>query len=338
MKQIALILVFISALLFGSCSDQKDIYTDEQKLYVLPDNYEGQGEPGLVYVPHAGGEFVSVIDPSGMKLKGKINAGKGPCAVLILKDGSKGYIANYISNDVTIYDPKTNKKITTVQTYEHPTALLELPGRNKVVVTHQTDGGGMCVINTLDNSVTKLNEVCSGFMRYVKTADKIYMPQIFDPFIQVIDANTLHIIKQIETGGWPMSMAISSDEKFGYLANYDSAEVAKIDLTTDEIVLKIKNIPSPRWVEFSPDNNMLMVSNVKDNSVTVIDPKTDAVVKTIFGIPMPTDIIFTDGGYYALVCSQGSAKIFVIDVKTLEIKERIKVASNPITLFQDNRR
>ena len=82
---------------------------------------------------------------------------------------------------------------------------------------------------------------------------------------------------------------------------------------------------------------MLMVSNVKDNSVTVIDPKTDAVIKTIFGIPMPTDIIFTDGGYYALVCSQGSASVAVIEMRSMEIKERIKTASNPITIFQDNR-
>lgn len=336
MKQLALILVFISALLFGACSNQKDIFTDEQKLYVLTDNYEGQGAPGLFYIPHASSDFVSVINPSGMKLMGKINAGNGPCAVLILKDGSKGYIANYMSNDVTIFDPKTNKKITAVQTYEHPTALLELPGRNKVLVTHQSDGG-LCVINTLDNSVTKMAEYCSGFMNYVKSQDKIYLPQIFAPFIQVMDANTLHVIKQIETGGRPMSMAVSPDEKFGYLANYDSTEVAKIDLTTGEIALKIKNIPSPRWIEFSPDGNILMVTNVKDNSVTVIDPKTDAVVKTIFGIPMPTDVKFTPDGNYALVCSQGSASVAVIEVKSLEVKEKIKTASNPITIFQDNR-
>ncbi|MBL8017585.1 MAG: hypothetical protein JNK43_09960 [Ignavibacteria bacterium] len=336
MKQIALILVFISALLFGSCSNQKDIFTDEQKLYVLSENYEGLGEPGLVYVPHISTDFVSVINPSGMKLVGSIKGGNGPCAVLMLKDGSKGYIANYQSSDVTVFDPKTNRKITTIQTYEHPTALLELPGRNKVLVTHQSDGG-MCVISTIDNSVTKMAEYCSGFMSYLKSADKIYLPQIFAPFIQIVDPNTLHIIKQIETGGRPMSMAVSSDEKFGYLANYDSAEVAKVDLTTDQIVLKIKNIPSPRWIEFSPDNSLLMVTNVKDNSVTVIDPKTDAVVKTIFGIPMPTDVKFTPDGNYALVCSQGSASVAVIEMKSMEIKETIKTASNPITIFQDNR-
>jgi YVTN family beta-propeller protein len=80
-----------------------------------------------------------------------------------------------------------------------------------------------------------------------------------------------------------------------------------------------------------------MVTNVKDNSVTAIDPKTDAVIKTIFGIPMPTDVKFTPDGNYALVCSQGSASVAVIEVKSLEIKERIKTASNPITIFQDNR-
>ena len=333
MKHITLLFLIFSVF-FCSCGNEK--FTTEQKNYILPDNYENQGEPGLVYIPHISVDFVSVINPSGMKLTGKIPGGSGPCAIIILKDGSRGYIANYWSNDVTVFDPKTNKKIADVKTNEHPTSLLELPGKNKVLITHQSSNG-MCVINTTDNSVTKLNEVCNGFMKYLKKTDKIYIPQIFTPFIQIVDPNTLHIINQIETGGRPMSMAISSDEKFGYLANYDSTEVIKIDLTTDQIILKIKNVPSPRWIAFSPDNKILMVTNVKDNSVSIIDPLTDKVTKTIFGIPMPTDVVFTNDGNYALVCSQGSAVVAVIEMKTLEIKENIKVASNPITLYLDNR-
>ncbi|HRE11244.1 MAG TPA: hypothetical protein PK605_15720 [Ignavibacteria bacterium] len=52
---------------------------------------------------------------------------------------------------------------------------------------------------------------------------------------------------------------------------------------------------------------------------------------------MPTDVIFTSDGNYIILCNQGSALISVIETKSLEIKDNVKVASNPITLFADYR-
>lgn len=321
---------------FILCSCGNDKFTTEQKNYVLPENYENQGQPGLIYIPHISADFVTVFNPSGMKVEGKVPGGKGPCSALILNDGSKGYITNFFSGDVTVFDTKTNKLIKTVKTQEHPADLLEIPGSNKVLVSHESQSS-IDVINTIDNSVEDLKETCTGKMYYLKNAGKIFVPQIFTPFIKIIDPSTLHIVNQIETGGRPMAMAFTSDEKYGYLANYDSAEVAKIDIATGKIVLKIKNIPSPRGIALSPDNSILAVTNVKDNSLTIADAIADKVSKTIYGLSMPTDVIFTNDGSYILVCNQGSALISVIDVKTMEIKDNVKVALNPITLFADYR-
>lgn len=328
--------LFLLLFVIFICSCSNDKFTTEQKNYILPDQYENLGEPGLIYIPHIAGDFVTVLNPSGMKLIGKIPAGKGPCAMLILKDGSKGYIANFNSNDITVFDAKTNKKITYLRTTEHPHTIFELPAKNKVLVSHQSSNG-ISVINTTDNSILELKEISTGIMYYVKNQDKIYMPQIFTPFIQVIEPETMHIVKQIETGGRPMALAVTNDEKYAYLANYDSTEIAKIDLASDRIILKIKDIPSPRGIRFSPDNTILAITNVRDNSVTIIDPASDKVTKTIFGLSMPVDVVFTGDGNYLLVCNQGNGSVTVIDTKALTIKENVKVASNPITLFTDYR-
>lgn len=333
MKHLIFLILVFGFILF-SCSSEK--FTTEQKNYILPVMYENIGKPGLIYIPHIAGDFVTVFNPSGMKPEGKISAGAGPCSMIILKDGSKGYIANFNSNDITVFDAKTNKIITAIKSSEHPSTIFELPGRNKVLVSHQSSNG-ISVINTIDESITELKEISTGIMYYVKNQDKIYMPQIFTPFIQVIDPNTLQIIKQIETGGRPMALAVTNDEKYAYLANYDSTEIAKIDMASDLVILKIKDIPSPRGIRLSPDNTILAVTNVRDNSLTVIDPSTDKVTKTIFGLSMPVDVVFTGDGSYILVCNQGNGSISVIDTKTLTIKENVKVASNPITLFTDYR-
>ena len=333
MKRLTWFLIVFTLFLY-SCGNDK--YTTEQKNYLLPDQYENIGQQGYIYIPHISAEFVSVLNPSGMKLIGQVPAGKGPCSMLILKDGSKGYIANFNSNDITVFDAKTNKKLAVLKTTEHPQTLFELPGKNKVLIGHQSSNG-MSVINTNDDSITEMNELNTGLMYYIKTRDRIYMPQIFTPFIHIIDPVTLQIEKQIETGGRPMAMTVTKDEKFAYLANYDSTEVAKIDLTTDNVILKIKDIHSPRGINISPDNSLVAVTNVRGNSVTLIEPANDKVKKTIYGLLMPVDVIFTADNNYLLVCNQGNGTISVIDIKSLEIKENIKVASNPITLYGDYR-
>lgn len=333
MKHLTLLLVTL-VLLLCSCGSEK--FTREQKNYTLPDQYENIGKPGLVYIPHISGDFVTVFNPIGMKVEGKISGGKGPCSVLILQDGTKGYITNFSSGDVTVFDAKTNGHIITVKTQEHPADLLEIPGLNKVLVSHESQST-IDVINTIDNSVEALKETCTGKMYYLKNSGKIFVPQIFTPFIKIIDPATLHITSQIETGGRPMAMTVTKDEKFAYLANYDSTEVAKIDLTTDNVILKIKDIHSPRGINISADNSLVAVTNVRGNSVTLIEPANDKVKKTIYGLLMPVDVIFTADNNYLLVCNQGNGTISVIDTKSFEIKDNIKVASNPITLFGDYR-
>lgn len=337
MKPITFILIALVSIMFASCTKETEKFTDEQKNYVLPETYEKISEPGLIYVSHISNDFVSVLDPAEMKLIGQIPCGKGSGISIVSSDGTKGYIANFNSNDITVYDTKTNKTIATVKTSEHPSAMLEIPEQKKILVTHQSTSG-INVLNTENNTITEMGEICSGYMYYLIDKGKIYVPQIFSPFIYILDPVTFRIVKRIETPGRPMAMAFTSGNKFGYLANYDSAEVAKIDIEKDSVILKIKNIPSPRGITITPDDKYVLVTNVKDNSLTVIDVSSDKVIKTILGLMMPTYVVITPDGKYAVITNQGAAKLSIIDLNELEIVKGIDVASNPITLYVDNRK
>lgn len=330
-----IIIAFVSALLF-SCASEKEKFTEEQKNYTLPETYDKISQPGLIYVSHISNNFVSVFDPAEMKLIGKIPSGSGADMCLISADGTKGYITNFHSNDVTVFDIKTNKTITNVKCAEHPTSMLEFPEQKKLLVTHQS-GSPVDIINTADNSVTAMGEICTGIMYYIKEQEKIYVPQIFTPYIFILDPVTFHVTKRIETPGRPMAMAFTIDNKFGYLANFDSTEVAKIDIEKDSVILKIKNIPSPRGITVTPDNKYVLVTNVVDHTLTIIDISTDTVIKTIYGLRMPTWVLTTKDGKYAIVSNQGAASLAIIDLVTLEITKSVPTAENPISLFMDNR-
>ncbi len=330
-----IIIAFASVLLF-SCAAEKEKFTEEQKNYTLPETYDKISQPGLIYVSHISNNFVSVFDPAEMKLIGKIPSGSGADVSIISADGKKGYIANFHSNDVTVYDTKTNKTIATVKCAEHPCALLEIPELNKVLVSHQSTDP-INVINTENYSVTSMGEICTGYMYYLKNKGKIYVPQIFTPYIFILDPVTFHITKRIETPGRPMAMAFTTDNKFGYLANYDSAEVAKIDIDKDSVILKIKNIPGPRGITVTPDNKYVLATNVLDNSLSIIDINTDTITKTLYGLRMPTWVITTKDGKYAVVSNQGGPSLAIIDIAALEIVKSISTAENPISLFIDKR-
>jgi len=336
MKRSTFILIAFVSILIYSCTKEVEKFTDEQKKYTLPEKYDKISEPGLIYISHISNNFVSVLDPTKMTLIGQIPSGNGSDVSIISEDGTKGYIANYSSNDVTVYDTKTNKTLATVKVSEHPSALLEIPEQKKVLITHQSTNG-INILYTEDNSVTSMGELCTGYMYYLKTKGKIYVPQIFTPYIFILDPVTFHITKRIETPGRPMAMAFTTDNKFGYLANFDSAEVAKVDIDKDSVILKIKNIPSPRGIAVTPDNKYVLVTNVVDNSLTIVDISTDTVAKTLYGLRMPTWVSVTKDGKYAFVANQGAATIAVVELKTLEIIKSIGVAENPISLYIDNR-
>lgn len=336
MKSVISFFLVVLAALFISCSAEKTQYSEEQKMYGLPDKYEKISQPGLIYISHISNNYVSVFDPVEMKLVGQIPCGKGSDVSIVSSDGTRGYIANFNSNDVTVYDTKNNKTIATVKTGEKPSSLLELPEQKKVLITHQS-GSGLYVLNTENNSVSETGEICTGPMYNLKNKSKIYMPQIFYPYIYVLDPLTSSITGKIETGGRPMAMTFTSDNKFGYLANYDSTEVAKIDIEKDSVIFKIKNIPSPRGITITPDDKYVLITNVRDNSMTIIDSGSDKVIKTLYGLLMPTFVVITKDGKFAVISNQGAAKLSIIDLKDLEIVKSIDVASNPISLFVDNR-
>ncbi|MEO8514037.1 MAG: YncE family protein [Ignavibacteria bacterium] len=336
MKHLNFILFAFISILLCSCAVEKEKYTDEQKNYVLPEQYEKISQPGLIYVSHISNNFVSVFDPAEMKLVGKVPCGSGADISIVSGDRTKGYIANFHSNDVTVYDTKTNKTLATVKSSEHPSALLEIPEQKKILITHQSSSG-INVLNTEDNSITSMGEICTGYMYYLNEKGKIYVPQIFTPYIFILDPVTFHITKRIETPGRPMAMAFTSDNKFGYLANFDSAEVVKIDINKDSVILKIKNIPSPRGITVTPDNKYVLVTNVVDNTLSIIDINSDSLIKTLYGLRMPTWVITTKDGKYAVVSNQGANSLAIVDLSQLEIIKSIPTAENPISLFIDNR-
>lgn len=302
--------------------------------HILPVKYDNINGPGLAYVCHLTEDFVTVFDPKTNELIGKIPGGRGSSWICFSSDGYNGYITNYNSGNLTVFNRKTNETIATVGAGENPTFLVE--ANHKILISHQSEDG-IWVLDTYSNSITKRLIEGTGPLYLIKNENKIYQPQIFIPYLYIIDPLKLEVKKKVKTGGRPMEMAFIDNQKFGYMVNFDFHEVTKYDTKTDNAVKHIKDIKNPRGIASSPDGKLIYVTNVVDGKVYVINTNTDSLTAVIDGFTMPVSVAFTADGKYAYVLNQSAATISIIDTKENNIIQTFYVAWNPISIVIDER-
>jgi len=293
-------------------------------IYVSPDV---STRTGLLYISHITLDYVSVLDPESNQLIGKIKAGEGPCSIELSSD--KGYIGNFWSNDITVFNKKTGNTIATIPAGGHPTHLVLTADSLYLLIGHESaDGLWIMDIHT-NKIVNKLAEGIGILCRHEK--EKIvYQSQISTPFVFVIDPERQMIVKKIDVGGRPLELAFTPNQKYLYVANFDLSELEKIDIKTNSVVARISQITNARGIAITHDGRLAYVTNVKSATVMVVDLASAAIVKVIKVGRMPTSVAFRTDGKYAYVSCQGNASISVIDTKTQEVDQSIAVGDNPI--------
>jgi YVTN family beta-propeller protein len=282
---------------------------------------------GLIYISHIALDYVSVLDPESNKIIGKIKSGNGSCCVEL--STNYGYIANYKSNDVTVFDKRTGNTIATVPAGEHPSHLVLTTDSRYLLIGHESNDG-LWFLDARTNQITKKVSEGTGILCKQDNGKKIYQSQIFIPYIFVIDPETQMIVKRINVGGRPLDLAVTPDQKYLYIANYDLNELETIDTKTDSVVARIPHMNNARGIAITPDGRFAYVTNVTSSTVTVVDLGSASTVKVIPVGTMPTSVAFLKDGKYAYVSCQGNASIFVINAQTQEIVQSIAVGSNPI--------
>lgn len=281
----------------------------------------------LIYISHIGLDYVSILDPESNQIIGKIKSGNGPCCVEI--SSGNGYIANYKSNDVTVFDKKTGNTIATVPSGEHPSHLVLTTDSRYLLIGHESKDG-LWFLDTRTNQITKKVLEGTGILCRQDNGKKIYQSQIFIPYIFVIDPETQMIVKRINVGGRPLDLALTPDQKSLYIANYDLNELETIDTKTDSVVARILHMNNARGIAITPDGRFAYVTNVTSSTVTVVDLGSASTVKVIPVGTMPTSVAFRNDGKFAYLSCQWNTSIFIINAQTQEIVQSIVVGSNPI--------
>ena len=261
-----------------------------------------------------------------------VNTGSSPVkATLTATPLSVGYayIANSISNDVSVINTATNTIAYTIPVGNDPTGLSVSPDGSRVYVANQRSNT-VSVISTTTNTVVSTITISSDSPTTVAVSPdgtRLYVVNLNSNNVSVINTATNALIASIGVGGYPVCVAVNPDGNTVYVVN-SSNNISVIDVATNAIRTTIPVI-SPYGICLSPDGSKLYLSVLGASDVLVINTSTNAVIATIPVAPSPAGITISPDGSRIYVSNGDSNSVTVISTATNAVTATIPVGTNP---------
>jgi YVTN family beta-propeller protein len=198
--------------------------------------------------------------------------------------GLLGYVANYDSNNITVFDKKSMHVIGTITSGKGPggiaieqnlrRAYVTLEGDDSVDVIDMTSGE---VINNIKLSPgdSPREPVLTPDRRLLLTANTR------SDTVSVIDPSSLIELNRVPVGNGPNSIVIDPAGRRAYVFNTISSTISVIDLANRSVAATISTEPGPIRGQFNREGNRLYVVHEWSSYITVIDPFSLSVLSRI---------------------------------------------------------
>ncbi|MBD2701451.1 beta-propeller fold lactonase family protein [Spirosoma sp. BT702] len=246
-----------------------------------------------------------------------IPVGNLPFGTVISPDGSRIYVTNQLSNNVSVIDAATNTVSATIGVGNRPWGLGISPDGSKVYVANNVSDN-LSVINTATNSVIATVSVGNNPQGVGVSLDgsKVYVSNGVDDNVSVINTATNTVLTTISVGDNPLGVRVSPDGSKVYVANINDTKVHVINTATNTVSSTIGVGIGPSNLCFSPDGSKVYVANYESKNVSVINAATSTVLTSINVVSRPLGIAITPDGSKVYVANQASNSVSVIDAAT----------------------
>ena len=233
------------------------------------------------------------MSPSATKITAAIGVGSGPEDMLYDPTNGYIYVANTMSNTVSVINPVTNSVPSTITNFSDPRYLLYDPTNGYIYVADEGTNT-VSVINPANNSVTATIGV--GYPPY-------YM--IYDS-----DNGYIYVASRFatEVNGYPVLLPGVST-----IDPSTNAIVARVPLTSHLTIPSILIKSIPLFMVCDPTNGYIYVANLFSSAVSVINPVTNSVVGNVTVGAMPMRLLYDPTNGYIYVANSFSGSISVIE-------------------------
>ncbi|GCE40146.1 collagen triple helix repeat domain protein [Rhodococcus wratislaviensis] len=265
------------------------------------------------YVANQSSKSVSVLDATNVVV-GSVTVGTSPTGVAANPAGTRVYVTNSGSGNVSVIDTATNKVVATIGVGTTPNAVAVNPSGTRAYVTN-SGSGNVSVIDTATNKVvatittgTTPNAVAvnaKGTRAYVTNAGGLFSPGT----VSVIDTATNKVVATVKVGTTPTAVAVDPTPTGTrvYVTNRGSNTVSVIDTDTNTVVATVPVGSRPTAVRVSPDGSAAYVVTDSDR-LWVIDTAAATVVSTV-GI----GDLSPEAGAHSIALSADGSRMLVTD-------------------------
>jgi YVTN family beta-propeller protein len=246
------------------------------------------------------------------------------------KKAPLAYIANHLSDNVSVINTATNTVTATVNVGSYPLGVSVSPDGTKVYVANIASNN-VSVINTATNTVTATVTMGGGPFGLSVNPDgtKVYVANQGSGTVSVINTATNTLANTITVGTSPAGVSVSPDGTKVYVANHLSDNVSVINTANNTVVATVGVGSYPYGVSVSPDGTKVYVANSGSDSVSVINTANNTVVATVGVGSYPIGVSVSPDGTKVYVANAGSNNVSVINAATYTVVATVTVGSQP---------
>ncbi|WP_185716278.1 putative Ig domain-containing protein [Larkinella knui] len=309
----------------------------------------GQG-PTLAYIIHNNypdyndqvPSYLSIINTTtNTVLPTTIPLGRYPSGISVSPNGTRIYVGNFLSNNVTVIDAVTQTVLTTIEGVDSPAGLNVTPDGTQVYVAN-FNSYMVSVIDVATNKVTAtipMEDSPNGGIVMSPDGKRVYVTiqNLGNPSypysVAVIDVATQTVIATIPVNDGAGAICITPDGTRLYTSTISTNKVTVINTATNTVSATIETVQY--GLQFSMcaslDGQRVYVST-NPKRVTVIDVATNTVSGKIDFEPFsPAGLGITPDGSKIYAMEPSQDRVSVIDVATNTVLPNpIPVGNNPI--------
>jgi YVTN family beta-propeller protein len=289
----------------------------------------GQTQKPVLVALNKADANLAIIDPTEMKLIGKVTVGDNPHEVVLSADGRTAYVANYGAqtpgSSLSVVDLEAKKELRRVDLMPimRPHGLQEIGG--KVYFTAETNR----LIGRYDPATNRVDWLMgtgqNATHMLVVTPDqkRFYTANIGSDSVTAFEFQNVppagSKITQVPVGKQPEAIDISPDGKQVWVGLNAEGAVDIIDTATNKVIEKVKLGERPYRVKFTPDGKSVVMTMPNTKELIVVDAATRKEIKRIKLESVPLGIVFSKDGKIAFVSAVEADFVLRIDLDKAEV-------------------
>lgn len=293
----------------------------------------GQNAKPVLVALNKADSNLSIIDPTDMKVVGKVPVGNSPHEVVLSVDGKTAFVANYgdqtPGSSLSVIDIASQKELRRVDLAPlmRPHGLVELGGKiyftaetNRLIARYDPATNRVDWMMGTGQNLSHMLVASSDQKRFFTT--NLGSDSITSFSFQSAPPSGSKIV-HIQVGKQPEAIDLSPDGKEVWVGLNVDLGIDIVDAATEKVTSRIKLGERPYRVRFTPDGATVVATLPGTKELVFIEPATRKETRRTKVDGVPLGIVFSKDSKTAFVTTAEEDAVLKVDVGSGKIVAKI---------------